>query len=124
MLNFTGRVIVTGGPKTGKTTLVGDSPAVHGDDYAHLGWSECSAAIAGVLVAQPEWVAEGVQLPRALKKVLEVWPNRKPCDRVYVLSHPHQPLTADHTRMTTSLHNLLDSLTPRLLRLGVEIEWL
>ena len=76
------RIAITGGPQTGKTTLAATlgAPVIHGDDFIELGWSQSSQALAHAMRTPGPWVAEGVQVPRALRKMLEARPD----DCVYV----------------------------------------
>jgi len=70
------RLAISGRPKSGKTTLserVSDRPVIHGDDYIKLGWSECSQKIVDVAAQiRGPLLIEGVQVPRALRKGLQV----------------------------------------------------
>lgn len=84
------RVAVTGAPRCGKSTLVRlvkDRPVVGTDDYRNRSWAAVPhAVIADVLdlvhdKETPKFVIEGVQVPRALRKGLEV-------DCVVVLMEP------------------------------------
>lgn len=84
------RIAVTGSPRTGKSTLVRlvkDRPVISTDDYRRRSWSAVPhAVIADVLdlvhdKETPRFVVEGVQVPRTLRKGLEV-------DCVVVLAEP------------------------------------
>ena len=77
------KVAITGGPKTGKTTLSAEYEHVrHTDDLIHLGWSEASTAISLWFDDHEVQTIEGVAVPRALRKWLRANPSGKPCDRV------------------------------------------
>ena len=76
------RIIITGGPRTGKTTLarrlsdeeglllcnppVAALPVNHTDDLMSLGWSEASQAASLWLDAPGPWIVEGVGASRAV----------------------------------------------------------
>jgi dephospho-CoA kinase len=99
------RLAITGGPKTGKTTLsntANDRRVVHGDDRIDLGWSESSLAMARDV---NEWpgpiVIEGVQVPRALRKGMRV-------DAVLWLSTPRVPLTSAQAAMAKGVQTVFD----------------
>lgn len=120
------RVCITGGPKTGKTTLSKDfENVIHCDDFiASHGWSEASAHIATLMLEDGPWTIEGVQVPRALRKALAANPEAKPCDRLIVRSRRvgNDPILKGQDAMTKGLHTVLAEIMPALRRLGVEIE--
>lgn len=92
------RVIIIGGPRTGKTTLARQlSPAARStDDIIGLGWSAESEAVSHWFDERGPWVIEGVTIVRALRKWFERNPlvpreriaQRKPCDRIIFLRTP------------------------------------
>jgi adenylate kinase family enzyme len=129
------RIAITGGPQTGKTTLAVDMVAdrkdrgidpdavlIHGDDFIELGWSQSSQALAHAMRTPGPWVAEGVQVPRALRKMLEARPDVKPIDRLIILGTPRKDQSEGQRRMSLGLDTVLAELLPRLRGLGVEIE--
>lgn len=118
------RIAITGGPQTGKTTLAATlgAPVIHGDDFIELGWSQSSQALAHAMRTPGPWVAEGVQVPRALRKMLEARPDVKPIDRLIVLGTPRKDQSEGQRRMSLGLDTVLSELLPRLRGLGVEIE--
>ncbi len=70
------RILIAGGPRTGKTTLsrllalvMGVDPR-HTDNLIELGWSESSAKAAEWMLEPGPWVIEGVAVPRAIRKAL------------------------------------------------------
>lgn len=112
------RIVILGGPKTGKTTLAtqiayGDGgdrtftrspvpPSIrHTDDLIHFGWSEASQHIADEWLTQPgPWIIEGVAVVRALRKWREAHPGeRPPVDRVIRLTTPHVALSKGQAAM-------------------------
>ncbi len=92
------RLAVTGGPRTGKTTLcerIADRPVIHTDDLIAKGWSEASQAAAELFNATSGAVAiEGVAVPRALRKGMRV-------DAVIWLDRHLVELTRGQKGMTT-----------------------
>lgn len=118
------RIAITGGPLTGKTTLAPTlgSPVIHGDDFMHLGWSQSSQALAHAMRDPGPWVAEGVQVPRALRKMLEARPDVKPCDRLIILTTPYTAQGEGQRRMSLGIDTVLAGVLPLLRGLGVEIE--
>ena len=81
------RIAICGAPNTGKTTLsrLADRPVIHTDDYRTRTWEAVPhAVIADVLdVAKDSdrYVVEGIQVPRCLRKGMEV-------DAVVYLAEP------------------------------------
>lgn len=118
------RIAITGGPQTGKTTLAATlgAPVIHGDDFIELGWSQSSQALAHAMRTPGPWVAEGVQVPRALRKMLEARPDVKPIDRLIVLGTPRKEQSEGQRRMALGLDTVLAEVLPQLQGLGVEIE--
>lgn len=69
------RIAIAGGPLTGKTTIavgVSDRPVYHTDEYMDLPWSEQPLQWLTRLENEPCYVLEGVQVPRTLRKGLQV----------------------------------------------------
>lgn len=70
------RIAITGGPLTGKTTLALsmpiNRPLIHTDIFLPLAWKEQPLACVSAVKGLPRFVIEGVQVPRALRKGMEV----------------------------------------------------
>lgn len=130
------RIVILGGPKTGKTTLAGIIdcpngepsgfvvPVRHTDDLIHLGWSEASQHVADEWLTQPgPWIIEGVAAVRGLRKWHAQHPHQPPpVDRVIYLTEPHEPLTSGQRGMATSIENMHREIVPWLLQHGVVTE--
>jgi broad-specificity NMP kinase len=129
------RICITGGPRTGKTTLAESTSSralVHCDRYIDdpqfttlpkdEQWSAISAHVASIIAAPGPYVIEGVQVARALRKALAARPDAKPCDRLIILNTPHVDLTAGQASMAKGVRTVLEEILPALRRLGVEIE--
>lgn len=122
------RVIVAGGPRTGKTTLAkqiakrAGIEARHTDDLIDTtDWSGASAQVAEWLDAPGPWVIEGVATLRALRK----WFARstgKPADRIVWLGKAKVPCSPGQTTMAKGCRKVWDEILPALLRAGVTIE--
>lgn len=116
--------MITGGPKTGKTTLAATFglPVRHCDDLISLGWSESSQRASLWFDEPGPWVVEGVIAPRALRK----WLAKKrgnPCDKVIWLTTPRAKLKQGHASMTMGLETIWREVEPMLISRGVEIEY-
>jgi adenylate kinase family enzyme len=88
------RIVIIGGPHVGKTTLAkrlrdecGISNTHHSDDVKHLGWSESSAAVSEWFNESGEWIVEGVQAARALRKWLKANPDAELDADILILDH-------------------------------------
>lgn len=69
------KVALTGPPKSGKTTLanqIKDRSIIHADDYSHLTWQEQAIAPLVKAATLDKFLIEGIQVPRALRKGLEI----------------------------------------------------
>ncbi len=75
LLSKHSRVAIAGGPRTGKTTLsarITDRPVSHTDDFMKEPWERVPHLVIAMLRDLPAFVVEGVQVPRTLRKGLEV----------------------------------------------------
>lgn len=122
------RIVIAGGPRTGKTTLANElagergQTAKHTDDLISLGWSEASQVCADDwLNAEGDWIVEGVSAPRALRKWLQANPEGKPCDVVHWLSVPHVELTKGQAAMAKGCLAVWIEVFTELRSRGVEI---
>lgn len=129
------RIVITGGPKTGKTTLAMTMPQPHDetgpcivrhtDDLIPLGWSEASQAAALWFDAPGPWIIEGVAVSRALRKWRDQHPGEPPpVDRVIMLTQPHQPLTPGQQSMTKGVDKVHDEIVGWLESNGVRVEYI
>ncbi len=120
------RILITGGPRTGKTTL-GRSlalgaivPLRHTDDTIDLGWSEASAEVARWISLPGPWVIEGVAVPRALRKWLRA-NDGCPAEQLIVLHAPFVELTPGQLTMTKGVWSVLAEIASELRARGTEI---
>lgn len=139
------RIVILGGPKTGKTTLAGElwrkavtawvaergpivdleGPALmHTDDVMHLGWSEASETASKWFDTSAPWIIEGVAAVRALRKWRDAHPGeRPPVDRVIALWEPHVELTPRQGgMMEADLKRWREDVCPWLRRARVRID--
>lgn len=116
------RVVIAGGPKTGKTTLAAAPDARHTDDLiGTLDWSAASAEVARWFSEPGPWTIEGVACIRALRKALDTSPA-KPCDRVILLTRPHVMRTTGQEAMWKADAARWREIEPELRRRGVIID--
>lgn len=119
------RVVIAGGPNTGKTTLadkIGRPNTQHTDDLiGTYDWSGVSAHVAESWMAQPgPWVIEGVATVRALRKRMEATADA-PCDVLIWLTVAHESLTPGQDRMSKGCHTVYDEILPQLEARGVTV---
>lgn len=137
------RIAITGGPKTGKTTLAKDIFEVwaedgrlveralddfeirHTDDLiGKLDWSDASAEIATWFDDPGPWIIEGVAVSRALRKWMANHPGeRPPVDRVIYLSEPHESLSTGQASMAKGVRKVHDEIEPWLNEHGIRTEY-
>ncbi len=123
-----GRVLVVGGPRTGKTTLAvhiaaqTNSPVHHTDDLiGSFDWSSASE-VAATWFSQPgPWVIEGVAVVRAVRKWLAT-NDGKPADRVVLLQQPKVARNGGQRAMAKGHDTVWDEVVGELRTRGVEIE--
>jgi SPP1 gp7 family putative phage head morphogenesis protein len=120
------RIGITGGPRTGKSTLAAALAARHGldvthtDDVMRLGWSEASAHVAEGMLAARTGIFEGVAIARALRKALEASAAR-PLELLLVLRQTVRNLTPGQAAMQRGHDSVLDPLLRELERRGVRV---
>lgn len=122
------RIIIAGGPRTGKTTLAAklanDLAIPHNlttDSAMNLGWSEASAEAAKWIDWPAPWIIEGVATVRALRKWLGANPEGKPCDVLYFLETPHVDLTPGQISMGKGVMTVFREIYEELRERGVEM---
>lgn len=122
------RIAIVGGPRTGKTTYarkLADKlglPLVNTDDFIPLGWAGSSGKAAEVIAGARRLLIEGVTVPRALRRLIEDHPRRRPIERLIILGRPKIKRTKGQEAMARGLAKILDEILPRLRRLGVIVE--
>lgn len=119
------RVVILGGPKTGKTTLALEMQAQgrvrHTDDLMRLEWS-ASSQLASEWFDLPYGVIEGVAAVRALRKWLKRNATGKPCDRIIYLTRFHERPTDGQKAMTKAISTIFAGIYDDLVSRGVEVE--
>lgn len=117
------RLVIAGGPKTGKTTLANTMSAdvLHTDDLIGLGWVSARDAIAARLGPDAPAVIEGVQAVRGLRQWLREHPEGRPCDELIWLERPKVARTEGQAIMARGIETVLREIEPELLRRGVRI---
>lgn len=125
------RIVIVGGPHVGKTTLseklkaeCGFENAHHSDDIKHLDWSESSEFASYWFDSEDDYVAEGVQMARALRKWLDRNPG-KPLDADIVwLTTPQTALLKGQVSMAKGVMTVLSEIRGELEKRGARIHHL
>jgi hypothetical protein len=120
------RVVIAGGPRTGKSTLFRKLSlhfdcAVGTDDYMGLEWSAVPDAVIGVLEKHEDWIVEGVQAARVLRRWARDRKNMPHIDVVYYLTEPMAQQTNAHRAMAKSIATVWKDVAPRLIADGTRI---
>jgi hypothetical protein len=126
------RIVICGGPRTGKTTLSHDQGFLiirHTDDLIeqckHLGkdsWSEASRIASTWLDEPGHWVIEGVAMCRAMRKWREAHPGElPPMDKVIRLTDPYGPLTKGQVTMAKGEETVWREIETWILHAGVPV---
>jgi dephospho-CoA kinase len=122
------RICITGGPRTGKTTMALELarailiPVRHTDDLICLGWSGASQVASEWLDEPGPWVIEGVAVSRALRKWRDRNPDAPPpVDRVVYLRVPYETLTAGQAAMAKGVSTVHNELAVWLKNSGVGV---
>jgi len=123
-----GRVIVVGGPRTGKTLFSVAAAYKHGRAHRHtdslmgaLGWSDSSAKVAEWFGAPGNYVIEGVATVRALRKWLLANPDTALPATIVKFDVPRVKLTARQEGMRKGTETIWSEIEPELVRRGATI---
>lgn len=119
------RILVAGGPRTGKTTLADALAAGLGVEARHtddlidkLEWSELSAEVANWLNEPGPWVIEGVRVVHAVRKWLAKNAEGLPCDVLYWSEVPKVELEPRHRPMTKGVKTVWSEVVDPLFARG------
>lgn len=122
------RLIIAGGPLTGKTTLANhmagerNAIALHTDDLiAGHSWSEASTLIKCWMEEPGPWIIEGVAAVRGLRKWLEEY-GGPPCEHVIWLVRAREPLTPGQLTMMKGCQTIWRDIVSELSARCVEVE--
>lgn len=132
------RIVITGSPGAGKTTLadtlgkVLNFPVHHTDETKDLEWSAASEAVSYWFARPDPWIIEGVAVPRAFRKWLgrqlegvpteEIDPSWIPFERIVVMRNPRAPLELQGQQtMQKTVLGLIDTYKSLLAAKWVEL---
>src|SRR5688572_32716971 len=93
------RIVIIGGPHVGKTTLskrlkdeLGIENTHHSDDIKHLDWNASSEVASHWFDEDGDFIIEGVQMDRALRKWLRANPDKSIDADILLLDKPYGSL--------------------------------
>ena len=121
------RILVAGGPRTGKTVLGAKLAAEHcvpllcTDAVIGAGWSEASQIVSCWLDEPGDFVIEGVAVPRALRKWLARNPKGKPADVLYWLDVPKVEQTPGQLAMSKGCASVWAEIRHELQARGLRV---
>lgn len=121
---YSSRIVVAGGPRTGKTTYAGTLTPhpLHTDVLVGtVPWSGASEEVAEWFDRPGPWVVEGVAAVRALRKWLAAHPTGKPCDSVRWLAEPKVSRDRGQETMAKGCETIWAEVLPLLRKRGVTI---
>jgi hypothetical protein len=122
------RIVIIGGPRVGKSTLsqklrdeLGISNLRCSDDIKHLSWSESSAEASKWFDEQGDWIIEGVQMARALRKWLAANPNTPLDADILTLHRPWEARLPGQESMTKGVWTVFQEIRGELIKRGARI---
>lgn len=125
----TKRIVITGGPRCGKTTyteflsvLDPSVPVFATDSLIGKEWSEVSDTIAHDWLRNGEgFIIEGCRAAHGLRKFISENPGEKPCDTVFIMQHPVAEQSKGQKSFAKSVNTVLGDILDDLEELGVDI---
>ena len=123
------RIIISGPPRTGKTSLAATLRETHyvrhTDEIASMAWSaQSEEACKWILDTWGSWVIEGAATSRALRKALRAYPHGRPASLVVRLERALVPRTREQERMAQGELTIWREVEPLLVANGVPIVYL
>lgn len=122
------RIVIVGGPRTGKTTLSGVIMAAFGLSPRHTDdlietheWGAAISEVENWLRTGGPWVIEGVTAAHALRRWLSANESGAPADIVVVTSVPHMELSDGQRRLGDQFHSVVSEIHDELVSRGVNV---
>ena len=118
------RILIVGGPRTGKTTLSRELqeetrlPTFHTDDFLHLkDFRAQTTATTNWLLVEPDYIVEGVHTVYALRRLLEErYEGEKPAplpDLIHFCEKPFERLHTGQERLWRGVNTVMYDLLER-----------
>lgn len=122
------RIVIIGGPHVGKTTLshrlrdeCGITNTHHSDDIKHLAWSDSSEFASRWFSEQGDFIVEGVQMARALRKWLAANPGQPLDIDIVFLTKPQTLLLKGQEGMAEGVKTVFDGIRRELIKRGARV---
>jgi len=122
------RIVIIGGPRVGKSTLsqklrdeLGIANLRCSDDVKHLGWSESSEFASKWFDDQGDWIIEGVQMARALRKWLAANPDKTLDADILTLHQPYEARLRGQESMTKGVFTVFREIQSELVKRGARV---
>lgn len=120
------RIVIAGGPRTGKSTLFRSmaldyAMAVGTDDFMDRQWADVPDAVIDVLQKHDEWLLEGVNAARVLRRWIRDRDDFPGIDVCYYLTKPMTTRTKAHESMSKAIETVWRDVLPRLVADGTVI---
>ncbi len=118
------RIVVLGGPGTGKTTLakaLALATTRSTDEVKHLEWSAASEEVSKWFDEPGPWLVEGVTTARALRKWLGRSPTGSPCDQLVFLSSVYEIRTTEQRTMAKGVATVWREIRRELIGRGCNV---
>lgn len=121
------RTVIVGGPRTGKTTLARKLVEAQGvvgistDDYMSLPWADVPDAVVTRLSRLNDFVLEGVQAARVLRRWYISDESAPQIDRVICLWRTVAPVNRGQAAMGKGIQTVFAEVMPLLHASGVEV---
>ena len=123
------KICITGGPRTGKTTLADQLAeamklrAWHTDDHKDQPWEDQALSAADYIEEGKARIIEGVSVARGLRALLRR-EERRWCDVLYVMQGFKVPATPAQVSLAKGCITVLQPVARTLLRCGTEVVFL
>lgn len=132
------RVAILGGPRTGKTTYAtrlaksagmrltstgkrSADPVVHTDSFIADGWDAIPDNVIAKLETESDFVLEGCQAARVLRRWFKQDPEGPKLERVIILTKPHVKRSGGQEAMAKGIRTVIDGLLPALHKARVQV---
>jgi|SRR6266851_2772135 len=116
------RLLIVGGPKTGKTTLAKQLGELHKcsvyatDDLKEKPWSWASQEASFWFDRSGPWIIEGTMAVRALRKWLRRNETGLPFDNMEYLTMPYSELTQGQASMAKAVNTIMNEIALELIK--------
>lgn len=121
------RIVICGGARAGKTTLAHRLSAETGlrvistDSYIGVPWDSVPEVVILSIKHAPDWILEGVQAARVLRRWLRTAPDEAQVTRVYWLGRPVVERTGKQESSAKGVSTVFESIRGELLTRNIPI---